>query len=377
MMAANYQHIGGHENRLGRHYSRFSAFWSPADLTDQSLALRKSQNAGSNGRSRARLKNPLVASASPLTSDLGNLRRLEDCGAAAVVLPSIFEEQIEAEAAEIERLTSFRGESFPEALSYFPATIGYSTGPQCYLENLRRAREAIAIPVIASLNGISRSGWCDYARLVEKAGANAIELNAYFVPSDLSLSGAEVENLYFDVVRSVKSAVSIPIAVKLSPYFSAPGRMAISLAGAGADGLVLFNRFYQPDIDLTALRLQRDIELSSPAEIRLPLLWIGALAGNVRASLAASSGVDSVEEVVKYLLVGADVVMTTTALLRHGLKHIETLVEGLRNWLAARDIDSVAGIRGRMSRGVLNDPTAFDRANYIRILQSYTTRAIP
>jgi len=324
-----------------------------------------------------KLKNPLVASASPLTSDLGNLRRLEDCGAAAVVLPSIFEEQIEAEAAEIERLTSFRGESFPEALSYFPATIGYSTGPQCYLENLRRAREAIAIPVIASLNGISRSGWCDYARLVEKAGANAIELNAYFVPSDLSLSGAEVENLYFDVVRSVKSAVSIPIAVKLSPYFSAPGRMAISLAGAGADGLVLFNRFYQPDIDLTALRLQRDIELSSPAEIRLPLLWIGALAGNVRASLAASSGVDSVEEVVKYLLVGADVVMTTTALLRHGLKHIETLVEGLRNWLAARDIDSVAGIRGRMSRGVLNDPTAFDRANYIRILQSYTTRAIP
>ena len=322
------------------------------------------------------LKNPLVASASPLTSDLGNLRRLEDCGAAAVVLPSIFEEQIEAEAAEIERLTSFRGESFPEALSYFPATIGYSTGPQCYLENLRRAREAIAIPVIASLNGISRSGWCDYARLVEKAGANAIELNAYFVPSDLSLSGAEVENLYFDVVRSVKSAVSIPIAVKLSPYFSAPGRMAISLAGAGADGLVLFNRFYQPDIDLTALRLQRDIELSSPAEIRLPLLWIGALAGNVRASLAASSGVDSVEEVVKYLLVGADVVMTTTALLRHGLKHIETLVEGLRNWLAARYIDSVAGIRGRMSRGVLNDPTAFDRANYIRILQSYTTRAI-
>jgi len=324
-----------------------------------------------------KLKNPLVASASPLTSDLGNLRRLEDCGAAAVVLPSIFEEQIEAEAAEIERLTSFRGESFPEALSYFPATIGYSTGPQCYLENLRRAREAIAIPVIASLNGISRSGWCDYARLVEKAGANAIELNAYFVPSDLSLSGGEVENLYFDVVRSVKSAVSIPIAVKLSPYFSAPGRMAISLAGAGADGLVLFNRFYQPDIDLTALRLQRDIELSSPAEIRLPLLWIGALAGNVRASLAASSGVDSVEEVVKYLLVGADVVMTTTALLRHGLKHIETLVEGLRNWLAARDIDSVAGIRGRMSRGVLNDPTAFDRANYIRILQSYTTRAIP
>ena len=323
------------------------------------------------------LKNPLVASASPLTSDLGNLRRLEDCGAAAVVLPSIFEEEIEAEEAETERLTILRSESFPEALSYFPAAVNYSIGPQAYLENLRRAREAIAIPVIASLNGISRSGWCDYAQSVEQAGANAIELNAYFVPSDLSLTGGEVEHLYLDPLRSVKSAVSIPIAVKLSPYFSAPGRMAIALAEAGADGLVFFNRFYQPDIDLTALRLQRDIELSRPAEIRLPLLWIGVLAGNVRASLAASSGVDSVKEVVKYLLVGADVVMTTAALLRYGLEHMATLVEDLRDWLAAREIDSIARIRGRMRRGALNDPTAFDRANYIQVLQSYTNPGRP
>jgi dihydroorotate dehydrogenase (fumarate) len=323
------------------------------------------------------LRNPLVASASPLTADLGNLRRLEDCGAAAVVLPSIFEEQIEAEEAETERLTIFRGESFPEALSYFPAAVKYSTGPQAYLEQLRRAREAIAIPVIASLNGVSRSGWCDYARLVENAGASAIELNAYFVPSDLSLAGTEVENLYLDVVRSVKSVVSIPVAVKLSPYFSAPGRMLMALAEAGADGLVLFNRFYQPDIDLTALRLKRDIELSRPAEIRLPLLWIAVLVGNVRASLAATSGVDSVEEVIKYLLVGADVVMTTTSLLRHGLEHMATLVDGLRDWLAARDISSVAGIRGRMSRGALYDPPAFDRANYIQILQTCTTRVMP
>jgi dihydroorotate dehydrogenase (fumarate) len=323
------------------------------------------------------LKNPLVASASPLTADLGNLRRLEDCGAAAAVLPSIFEEQIEAEEAETERLTTSRGESFPGALSYFPAAVDYSIGPQAYLENLRRAREAIAIPVIASLNGVSRSGWCDYARLVEQAGANAIELNTYFVPSDLSLTGGEVENVYLDVVKSVKLAVSIPVAVKLSPYFSAPGRMAVALADAGADGLVLFNRFYQPDIDLTALRLKRDIELSRPAEIRLPLLWIGVLAGNVRASLAASSGVDGIDEVVKYLLVGADVVMTTTALLRHGLGHMARLLEGLRDWLAARNIDSVDGIRGRMRRGALTDPTAFDRANYIQILQSYTTRVIP
>jgi dihydroorotate dehydrogenase (fumarate) len=318
------------------------------------------------------LKNPLVASASPLTADLGNLRRLEDCGAAAVVLPSIFEEQIEAEEAQTERLTTDRGESFPEAISYFPAAVNYSIGPQAYLEHLRRAREAVAIPVIASLNGISRSGWCEYARLVGQAGANAIELNAYFVPSDLSLTAAEVEHLYLDLVRSVKSAVSIPIAVKLSPYFSAPGRMAVALAEAGADGLVLFNRFYQPDIDLTRLRLKRDIELSRPAEIRLPLLWIGVLAGNIRASLAASSGVDSVEEVIKYLLVGADVVMTATALLRHGLGHMATLVKGLGNWLAARDIGAVASIRGRMRRGALNDSTAFDRANYIQILQSYS-----
>jgi len=318
------------------------------------------------------LKNPLIASASPLTSDLGNLRRLEDCGAAALVLPSIFEEQIEAEEAESERLTTFRGESFPEALSYIPAAVDYSMGPQAYLENLRRASEAVAVPVIASLNGISRSGWCDYARLVEQAGANAIELNAYFVPSDLSLTGVEVEDLYLDVVRSVKSAVSIPVSVKLSPYFSAPGRMAVALAEAGADGLVLFNRFYQPDIDLAALRLKRDIELSRPAEIRLPLLWIGVLAGNIHASVAASSGVDSVEEVVKYLLVGADVVMTTTAILRHGIEHMATLVGGLHDWLAARDIDGVAAIRGRISRGAVNDPTAFDRANYIQVLQSYT-----
>jgi dihydroorotate dehydrogenase (fumarate) len=319
------------------------------------------------------LKNPLVASASPMTSDLGNLRRLEDYGAAAVVLPSIFEEQIEAEEAETERLTTFRGESFSEGLSYFPAAVNYTTGPQVYLENLRRARAAVDIPVIASLNGISRSGWCGYARMVEKAGANAIELNLYFVPSDLSLDGAEVEKLYLEVVRSIKSAVSIPLAVKLSPYFSAPGRMAMLLAEAGADGLVLFNRFYQPDIDLTGLRLKRDIELSRPAEIRLSLLWIGVLAGNIRASLAASSGVDSVEEVVKYLLVGADVVMTTAALLRHGLEHMATLVADLGDWLAARDMESVAGIRGRMSRGALGDPTAFDRANYIQILQSYAT----
>jgi dihydroorotate dehydrogenase (fumarate) len=320
------------------------------------------------------LKNPLVASASPLTGNLGNIRRLEDCGAGAVVLPSIFEEQIEAEMAEAERLTMAHGESFAEALSYFPATIGYGIGPHAYLELIRQARKAVTIPVIASLNGISHTGWCDYARLVEQAGASAIELNAYFIPSDPSVSGREIENRYLDVLKSVKAAVAIPLAVKLGPYFSAPGHMARLFAEAGADGLVLFNRFYQPDIDLVALRLQRDLELSRSAEIRLPLLWIGVLAGNIGTSLAASSGVNSADEVVKYLLVGADAVMTTSALLRHGIEHMAILVAGLGEWLAARDIGAISHIRGRMRRGAISDPTAYDRANYIQILQDYAAR---
>lgn len=317
------------------------------------------------------LKNPLIASASPLTGDLDNIRRLEDRGAAAVVLPSIFEEEIEAREAELERLTAGSAESFPEALSYFPAAVSGRTGPHAHLELLRRAREAVAIPVIASLNGISSTGWCDYARLVEEAGASAIELNAYFIPSDLSLSGREVEQRYLDVVRTVKAASGIPVAVKLSPYFSAPGNMSIALAQAGADGLVLFNRFYQPDVDLAALRLTQDVALSRPAEIRLPLLWIGVLAGNVAASLAATTGVDSADEIVKYLLVGADAVMTTTALLRHGPDYVARLLGDLEDWLAARGIDSVANLRGRMRRGAVADATAFDRANYIKILHGY------
>ena len=321
------------------------------------------------------LKNPLVASASPLTLDLDNIRRLEDCGAAAVVLPSIFEEQIEAEAAEMDRLITSPGESFAEALSYFPNAIGYRTGPHHYLEVIRRAREAVAIPVIASLNGISRSGWREYARLVEQAGALAIELNAYFIPSELSVSGREVEEVYLEVLKAVKEAVSLPVAMKLSPYFSAPGHVVRALAHAGADGFVLFNRFYQPDIDLVELRLKRDLHLSHPMEIRLPMLWIAALAGKVPASLAASSGVDSAEQVIKYLLVGADVVMTTSSLLRYGVGHMAKLLAGLENWLEARDIESLASVRGKMRRGAIADPAAFDRANYINILQGYTVNS--
>jgi dihydroorotate dehydrogenase (fumarate) len=317
------------------------------------------------------LKNPLIASSSPLNFDIGNIRLLEDNGAAAVVLPSIFEEQIEQEAAEIERLTSAGIDSFPEALSYFPAAASYHAGPNRYLDLIRQARDAVEIPVIASLNGISGAGWTEYARLVEQAGANAIELNIFFIPADPSLSGREVEQRYIDVVQAVKQAVDIPVAMKLNPYFSAIGNFIGELERAGADGFVLFNRFYQPDIDLIALRLRRDLELSTPMEIRLPLLWIGVLAGHVRGSLAASSGVETAEQVIKYLLVGADAVMTTSALLRHGVGQIKMLVDDLTQWLDAREIASIEDIRGTMSQRRISDPTAFERANYIQILEGW------
>jgi dihydroorotate dehydrogenase (fumarate) len=319
------------------------------------------------------LKNPLVASSSPLTLDVGNIRALEDHGAAAVVLPSIFEEQIEQEAEQAELFTAAGTDSFAEALSYFPPAENYHTGTRPYLETIRAARAAVDIPVIASLNGVSNSGWISYARELEQAGASAIELNVFFIPTDPHMTGAKVEHRYRDVLRAVKSAVSVPVAMKLSPYFSATGAMIRELDAAGADGFVLFNRFYQPDIDLSVLRLLRDLQLSTPAEIRLPLLWIGLLCGQVRASLAATTGVETEEQVIKYLLVGADAVMTTSALLRHGIAHMRALLRGLTEWLEARGAE-LSDIRGRMSQRRIKDPGAFERMNYIRILQGFSGR---
>jgi dihydroorotate dehydrogenase (fumarate) len=317
------------------------------------------------------LKNPLVASSSPLNLDLDNIMRLEDSGAAAVVLPSIFEEQLEREAAEIERLTTAGSHSFAEAVSFFTPTASYRAGPHNYLETIRRAREAVEIPVIASLNGTTDAGWTNFARLIEEAGASAIELNVFFIPADLSLSGQAVEQRYLNVLQAVRKTVRIPIAVKLSPYFSSIGHFVSELDQSGADGFVLFNRFYEPDIDLARLRLQRDLELSTPSEIRLPLLWIAALSGRIRGSLAASTGVETADQVIKYLLVGADVVMTTSALLRHGVGHMRSLLDGLTQWLGARDFASIQEIRGKMSQRCVWDPTAFERANYIQILQGW------
>ncbi len=317
------------------------------------------------------LRNPLIASASPLNRDIDNLRQLEDAGAAAVVLPSIFEEEIVTERREIELRTEVAATGFAEAQTYFPTIVGYGFGPERYLDIVRRAKAAIAIPVIASLNCISHSGWVDYARGLEEAGADAIELNIYFVPADLVMTGRDVEQRYRDILGAVKAAVSVPVAVKIGPYFSAVGAMARTLADGGADGLVLFNRFYQPDIDVVTLRLALDLELSTPAEVRLPLLWIAILHGRVSASLAASTGVESGDDVLKYLLAGADAVMTTSSLLRHGVGHMAKLVDGLATLLAAREVSSVGEMRGRMSQKNLADPTAFERANYIHILKGY------
>jgi dihydroorotate dehydrogenase (fumarate) len=317
------------------------------------------------------LKSPLIASASPLNREVGNIRAMEDGGAGAIVLPSLFEEQIEADLVEVERFVSAGAESSAEAQSYFPRAAASHAGVDRYLELIQHARATVDIPVIASLNGISDSGWTDYALLAQEAGANAIELNVFFVPADVIEDGRAVEQRYLDIFQAAQSAVGIPIAMKLSPYFSSVGNFISKLDDAGADGFVLFNRFYQPDIDLVTLTLQRDINLSTPSEIRLPLLWIAVLAGRVRGSLAASTGVETAEQVIKYLLAGADAVMTTSALLRHGVSHMKTLVDGLSQWLEAREIGSLASIRGKLSQQNVRDPAAFERANYVEILQGW------
>lgn len=318
-----------------------------------------------------RLRNPLIASASPLNGELATLRALEDYGAGAVVLPSIFEEQVVAEQRHMEQLLQPSASGFAEAQSYFPVYEGYGFGPGRYLETIRRAKAALAIPVIASLNCVTAEGWADYARDLESAGADAIELNIYVVAAELSLTGAAVEQRHLDAVRAVKASVQTPVAVKIGPYFSAPGAMALALAAAGADGLVLFNRVYQPDIDIVTLRRSLHLDLSTPAEMRLPLMWTSILHGRTGASLAASTGVESAEDVFKYLLAGADAVMTTSALLRHGPRHMGALVAGLGDLLTARGVDRVDQVRGRMSEHVLGDAAGLARDSYIRMLQGY------
>jgi dihydroorotate dehydrogenase (fumarate) len=317
------------------------------------------------------LRSPLVSSASPLSQEISNIRRLEDAGAAAIVLSSLFEEQLRQEGLELDHRLSSGTDSFAEALSFFPRPSEFHLGPDEYLSHIRQAKEAAGVPVIASLNGSTVGGWIDYAKQIEQAGADALECNIYAIPSDPNLSGAAVEQTYIDIVRTVKTAVSIPVAVKLSPFFSNMAHMAKRLEAAGANGLVLFNRFYQPDIDLEELEIRPNVLLSTPQALRLPLTWIGILYGRVKVNFAATSGVYGYDDVLKLLMVGADVTMFCSALFKHGIYHLREVERDLVRWMEEHDYESVAQMRGSMSQLRCSDPAAFERAQYMRAIKSY------
>jgi dihydroorotate dehydrogenase (fumarate) len=317
-----------------------------------------------------RLRNPLVASASPLSHTLDGVRRLADAGVGAIVMFSLFEEQLREQAVRTALFVDGPAESFPEALGYFPALAADDPGPNQYLRLLERAAGEAGIPVIASLNGVTPEGWTDYARSMQDAGAAAIELNVYYPTGDPEISGREVEQRHIDVLRRVKDAVSVPVSVKLGPYFSSVGEMACRLDEAGADALVLFNRFLQPDIDADELAVVADVALSNRTEARLPRAWIALLRGRVAASLAATSGVEDYGDVAAYLLAGADVVMTASALLRHGPQHATVLLEGLVSWMTRKGFRSLGEFRGMLAVPAGTSGAAYERAGYVRALRA-------
>jgi dihydroorotate dehydrogenase (fumarate) len=321
------------------------------------------------------LAHPLVVGASPLVDDLGTVRRLEDAGAAAIVMHSLFEEQIEREERHAYWNVRAHEDSFGEALSFLPRPDEFALGPDEYLEQVRRIRAAVAIPVIASLNGTSPAGWLRYAGLLEQAGATALELNVYELATDMRESAASVEGRVVEIASTVKKSVAIPVAVKLSPFFTSLPELARRLDQRGVDGLVLFNRFYQPDIDPEALEVVPSLELSDPSELRLRLRWLAILSGRLNLSLAASGGVHSGTDAVKALMAGAHAVQTVSALLRNGPGHIRTLVSSLETWLEEHEYESVRQLQGSMSLERCPNPHAFERANYMRILQSWRPRS--
>ncbi|MEW5974808.1 MAG: dihydroorotate dehydrogenase-like protein [Acidobacteriota bacterium] len=319
-----------------------------------------------------RLKNPIVPSAcAPLSNTVPKVRALEDSGAAAIVLHSLFEEEILHESLEMDHYLSFGTESYAEALNYFPHNYRYSVSPDEYLEHVHRVKRAVDIPVIASLNGVSSGGWIDYARKIEQAGADALELNVYYIATDIDLPGIEVEQMYVNVLTDVNRAVSIPVAIKLGPYFSSMGHMAKRLVSAGAGALVLFNRFYQPDIDIEVLEVEPNLVLSSSVESRLPMRWIAILYGRIEASLAATSGIDSAEDALKMIMAGADVTMVCSTLLRHGPMRISDILKGMVQWMELHEYESVEQMKGSMSQRSCAQPAAFERANYMKALKSY------
>jgi dihydroorotate dehydrogenase (fumarate) len=321
------------------------------------------------------LRSPLVVSAGPLCESVDNIRRMEDAGAGAVVLHSLFEEQITLESRELDRYLSDGTDSFAESLSYFPDMQRYNLGPDGYLEHIRHAKAAVNIPVIGSLNGVSSGGWISYARGIEEAGADALELNMYYIPTDPQMTGAQVEQMCASLVRDVKQSVRIPVAVKVGHVWSAMANMAATLDQAGADALVLFNRFYLPDFDLERLEVVPRLTLSNSYELLVRLHWVAILYGRIRADLAMSGGVHTVEDALKAMMAGARVAMMTSALLKHGIEHLTTLSDQLLEWMEKHEYESIRQMQGSMSYRSVREPAAFERANYMKVLSSYALRA--
>jgi len=317
------------------------------------------------------LRNPLVPSSSPLTADLDKCRQLEDAGAAAIVAHSLFEEQFLHESQELSHYMQHGTESFAESLTYFPDMEDDYLGPEEYLEHIRGMKEALDIPVFGSLNGVTTGGWVEYAKQIEEAGADGLELNVYYIATDLSIPATEVEQLYLDILAAVKKYVKIPVAMKLGPYFSSMADMARRLDEAGADSLVLFNRFYQPNIDLDELEVVPDLTLSTPFAGRLPLRWIAILYGRIKSDLAATGGIHTHLDVLRMLMAGANVTMMCSALLMNGIRHLNTVLTDLKNWMVEKEYSSVTQMKGSMSQMAIADPAAFERANYIKALHSW------
>ena len=320
------------------------------------------------------LKCPLLASASPLCESVDNIKLLEDQGLGAVVLPSLFEEQLRLESLSLDSDLERGSDSFPEAANFFPDLQTYNLGPDGYLELIRQAKECVNIPIIGSINGVSDGGWLQYARLMEEAGADAIELNIYAIATDPAMSGSEVEQNYIDLVRHLKRSIRIPLAVKLSSFFSAPANMGVRFDEARADGIVLFNRFYQPDFDVEELTVVPNLQLSRPEELLLRLHWTAILFGHVRADIGITGGVHSSRDVIKCMLAGAKVAFMTSALLRNGVHHAAHVLSEMNHWMDEHEYKSVQQMCGSMSHGSVPDPTAFERGNYMKVLSSYTLR---
>lgn len=317
-----------------------------------------------------KLESPIVVSACTLSEDLSNIVQMEDAGAGAVVLHSLFEEQLKKEEEKYNTVLSNTSNVFAEARDFFPELDEYHKGSEQYLENIRKAKERVKVPIIASLNGISNEGWISYARQMEQAGADGLEMNIFFIPADIHLSSSAVEHRYLNIIDEVKATVNIPVAVKLNPYFSAMGNMAKRMQEYKADALVLFNRFYQPDFDIDKLSLVHNIHFSEAEEIKLPLLWISLLYSKVPVSLAATTGVQSSIEVIKYILAGADVAMTASALYKNGIGYLKTMNSELMSWMLTKEFESIDSFKGIMSQQHIADPTFYERANYIKILGS-------